>query len=363
MVQADWNELYHRRVSGGGPSGIRIGQQLFGLRETLEFGPPVGSLQVVELDQLLLQQAMMSKGSCQPQFAAYVFNITHQPYALNPYFPLTKMLDKAGLRDFYTLIQKIIRNPGFDLKLLDENRNDLWTNMPAHIVYLVAGHLAEIFYYRQDILERFLSSPRHVWLYTTPAAFANDGGVAGGNFDPGRGCLQLVLSRLYEGFNDKTPGVAPFLHEFGHMLDHFDASTGTIRTVSYGLLPGLRPEDGAIYTPEARERFIQGKRLELERYLNLHNGQYQEGDPLPIGHPYVFQNDTEFIAGYFEMFFRNPHYFASQNPDLYQGFSLLFKQDPRQFWTEDFPFYIQQNRDFYLKSGQRPGSPGITLPN
>jgi len=360
MVQVNWNELYNQRVSGD-PAGLRVGQQLFGWRESLEFGPPFGTLRAVEFTQPFVQQSKMSKGACQPQLAAYIFNITHQPTALNPYFPLTKMLDKASLKDFYKLIQQIIRSPNFDLRFFDKNRDDVSEKMPPHVVYLVAGHLAEIFFYRQDILERFLSSPRHIWLYTTPEAFANDGGVAGGCFNAEPGCLQLVLSRLYEGFNDRTPGVAPFLHEFGHMLDHFDTRTGKIGK-SNGLLPGLRPEDGEIYTPEARDLFVIGKRLEQERYMALHERKYRKDDPLPIGHPYVFQNDTEFIAGYFEMFFRNPHYFAELNPDLYQGFALLFKQDPREAWEQDFPFYIQQNRDFYLKSGQKPGKPGLTIP-
>jgi hypothetical protein len=359
MVQVNWNELYYQRIINYSPGGLHIGQQVFGLRDTLEFGPPFGSLQVVEFEQPFFQDVAMGRGRYQPQFVAYVFNLTHQPAALNPYFPLTKTLDKAGLKEFYRLIQHIIRSPGFDLKLLNENLNDLWTRMPAHVVYLVAGHLAEIFFYRRDILERTLSAPCHIWLYTTPQAFANNGGVAGGCFNPERGCLQLVLSRLYEGFNDRTPGVAPFLHEFGHLLDHFDSGTGKIGK-SHGLLPGMRLEDREIYTSEAHQLFVKGKRLELERYMTLYEGKYQENDPLPIGHPYVFQNDTEFIAGYFEMFFRNPHYFAEMNPDLYQSFARFIKQDPRVVWEQDFPFYIQQNRDFYLKSGKRPPLPGLT---
>jgi len=124
--------------------------------------------------------------------------------------------------------------------------------------------------------------------------------------------------------------VAPFLHEFGHMLDVCDAGTGGMRR-SEGLLPGLSPSDGAIYTPEARRLFLKGKRLELERYLRHHNTlTLARGEPPPIGHPYVFQNDTEFIAGYLEMFFRNPHAFAEQYPDLYEGFMALFRQDPRR---------------------------------
>jgi hypothetical protein len=63
------------------------------------------------------------------------------------------------------------------------------------------------------------------------------------------------------------------------------------------------------------------------------------------------------------MFFRNPHYFAQMNPDLYQSFAHVFRQDPRQAWQQDFPFYIQQNQDFYLKSGEKPPMPGITIPS
>jgi hypothetical protein len=106
--------------------------------------------------------------------------------------------------------------------------------------------------------------------------------------------------------------------------------------------------------------FLKGKRLELERYNRLVEGE-PPADPLPIGHPYVFQSDTEFIAGYFEMFFRNPHYFAAQNPDLFQAFALTFGQDTRTAWAQDFPFYIEQNRGFYL-SGKRPAKAGLTLP-
>jgi hypothetical protein len=105
--------------------------------------------------------------------------------------------------------------------------------------------------------------------------------------------------------------------------------------------------------------FLKGKRLELERYNLLVDGAPPD-DPLPIGHPYVFQNDTEFIAGYFEMFFRNPHYFAAQNPDLYQSFVDTFRQDPREVWGADFPYYVEQNRGFYL-SGKQPPKPGLTI--
>ena len=224
---------------------------------------------------------------------------------------------------------------------------------------MIAGHLAEIFFFRRDILDAFFKTEKRFWLYTTPRAYADHGGVAGGMFNSSNGAIQLVLNRLYEGFFAETPGVAPFLHELGHMLDHFQPSEESVSR-SGGLLPGLHLMDGDLYSAEARLLFRKGKRIELERYLNWQRGTAKSDDPLPIGHPYVFQNDGEFIAGYFEMFFRNPHYFAELNPDLYAAFSNLFRQDPRTYWREDFLFYIQQNRDFYL-SGKRPPAPNLTI--
>src|SRR5262249_849435 len=144
------------------------------------------------------------------------------------------------------------------------------SELPA-VAYMVAAHIAEVFFYRQDILERLLAAKCGVWLYTTQAAFAKDGGVAGGNFSSSKGCVQLVLSRLFEGYNAPTPGIAPFVHEFGHMLDFLDAGYAVIDKSS-GLLPGMRESDGAVYKPEARELFLKGKRLELERYVKLVNG-------------------------------------------------------------------------------------------
>ena len=97
---------------------------------------------------------------------------------------------------------------------------------------------------------------------------------------------------------------------------------------------------GKIFTPDARDAFVKGKQIEMERYERQVTNP--DGlDPLPIGHPYVFQNNSEFIAGYLEMFFRNPHYFATQNPDLYSGFQLLFKQDNEAGITKYFTVHLR----------------------
>ena len=61
------------------------------------------------------------------------------------------------------------------------------------------------------------------------------------------------------------------------------------------------------------------------------------------------------------MFFRNPHYFAAQNADLFMAYVELFGYDTRLAWTEDFPHYVNANRSFYA-SGQIPPKTKLTIP-
>lgn len=298
----------------------------------------------------------LTNGQCRPQAAALTFDSTGDFRTLDHYFPIVRMLEDVD--SFYQLIQHIAQHPNFDLQLIGANKTNLNMHMPASVRHLVAGHLAEVFYFRRDILARFLSSPRHFQLYTTPEAFHQDGGVSGGCYNPSRECIQLVMSRLFEGFNQATPGVCPFLHELGHMLDAFDSGSRSMKR-GEGLYPGLRVSDGDIFTPKARTLFLQGKRLELNRYLARQNGDFSQ--PIPVGHPYVFQNDGEFVAGYLEMFFRNPHYFCNQNTDLFMAYVELFGYDTRRAWAEDFPHYVNANRSFYA-SGQTPSKTRLTIP-
>lgn len=356
MLKQDWNEVFYRPLNHV-LRGLQIEETSL---RSVDFGPPVGSVPIVAMMNAEGDFSRLTQGSFQPQTSFFVFQLTRRPQSLNGYYPLVKTLDETGQKAFYELAQKTLLNPGFDLRLSDNKGDDVANRHPA-IAFFVAGHLAEVFFYRQDILERLLAAKPGFWLYTSPEMFKNDGGVGGGCFNGSKACIQLVLSRLFEGFNNPTPGAAPFLHEFGHMLDFLDAGRGVIEDKSSGFLPGMRQSDGAIYKPAARELFLKGKRLELERYNRLVDGAPPD-DPLPIGHPYVFQNNTEFIAGYLEMFFRNPNYFATQNLDLYQSFMLTFGQDPRKAWTQDFPFYVEQNRGYY-HSGKRPNKSGMTLPD
>lgn len=409
MTTVKWSDVYYQqfRLSQVSPlkqatsvikpdglyDGLTIGDTKIAVNESLDIDGRE-QVSINEMFDNLRRLELLTLSTCHPQLAFHIFALTQRPRYMETYFPLVKSLDKEQRRHFHETIQKVLLHEGFDLKLLrkydhrapdvmhtrdldfkrlDDLYNGSDTQFVDHIRlqpaigYLVAGHIAEVFFYRQDILDRLLRTGVHIRLYTDAAAYKADSGVAGGCYDTQEGCIKLVVSRLFEGFNQPAPGVAPFLHEFGHLLDFFDAAHLKQSTKSFGWMPGMRqsddrfpPEGADIFTPDARSAFVKGKRIEMQRYDKLAAGE--KADVFPIGHPYVFQNNGEFLAGYLEMFFRNPHAFAAQNPDLYAAFSVLLKQDPRQYWETDFPFYIEQNRAFYT-SGQRPQPHGLMLEN
>ena len=340
---------------------LEIGGYRLQLNDILMLGDALGRLSVQSIAEAAEQYTKITHEEFRAQLAFLVFTATTNLRALDLYFPMTQTYTEREREDFYRFVESLVQHPNFDVQLIRERRTQLPAQKFSGIRYLVAGQIAEVFFHRPDLCERFFATPRHFQLYATARAFAKDGGVAGGDYNPARESIQLVVTRLFEGFFGPTAGVSPFLHEFGHMLDHFEAGTGAMGRPQ-GLLPGLSPTDGALFRPRARELFIAGKRLEMERYLARYHGTARPTDPLPIGHPYVFQNDGEFIAGYLEMFFRNPNYFAAQNQDLYIAFVELFGCDPRPAWPQDFPFYVDQNRNFYL-SGQRPWTPHLSVPD
>jgi hypothetical protein len=303
-------------------------------------------------------------GSSNPApLPALLFDSTGDPWPLSHCFPTFAVLDHAARAQRFARIGAIAAHPHLDLRLIGERRRDLTSHMPASARWIVAGHLVEVLGEQAGMLDALLSQPRHIRLYTSATAFARDGGVAGGDYDPRRERIQLGLARLFEGFYAMRPGVAPLLHELGHMLDALDVASGRM-THGQGLLPGLDPRDGPLYDADARHAFVAGKALERARYeaIRLGAAQPNAGASLPIGHPYVFQNDGEFIAGYLELFFRTPNRFATLNPTLYAGFATLLRQDPRPAWPEDFGWYAQENQAVYLR-GEPLAPAGISVPD
>lgn len=382
MIELNWDDFYYR-VPEFSSEAVKLGTLTIPLDETLDFGAPLGTIRVRDLLFPHHHFGGSPRNLYQlPQLAMAVFLIRHRVYALNPYFPITQILDKSEQKAFYTLAGDILNQPNFKITLITlhegqpsrvvrllnawneavEQGSGVFLNSispyAAEIAFFVACHIAELFFYQRPILKRLMETSFEIRLATSKEAFEADGGVAGGCFNAEKRTIQLLLSRLFEGYKGKTPGVAPFLHEFGHLLDHFDVRQSRL-TESHGTLPGMRERDGVVFNPQARKLFLKGKAQELRRYMRLHDDGYHEGDLMPIGHPYVFQNDGEFIAGYLEMFFRNPHYFAAENIDLFDSFRLIFGYDPRRVWAEDFPYYVQQNQQFYRE--HRPPKPGLTI--
>lgn len=342
------------------PGGLLVGQALLRTDDGLQGGEGVGYVTALSLRQGITEYQRRVRGSYRPQLAALTFRTTGRVRALRGYFPLLRTLSPAERDDFFALVSAIATSDGLDQRLYDEGSLGSLreVSLPGDAVYLVAGQLAEIFFYRRDLLARLLAGPRHIRLFTTAAAFLRGGGVAGGCYSPADESICLPLARLYEGFYGPDPGVAPFIHELGHLLDCFDPHSGRLGAAS-GLLPGMRPSDGDYYMPEARDLFLRGKQIEQGRYEQRCAGDYSS-ESEPLGHPYVFQSDGEFIAGYLEMFFRNPHAFADRNPILFESLALLFEHDPRHWRSTDFAFYLDQNQAFY-RSGQIPPPHGLTF--
>jgi hypothetical protein len=338
------------------PRGLLLGGQLLANGDTVA-GLAGAALSVATLRVAAREHAVTIRGMAHPPLAALVAFVTGDPTALHPCFPLTRTLDPAGLAAFDALVAAVARSPELDLRCFDERWGGVReVPVPADAALLVAGHLAELFFVRRDLLETLLAARPRIWLYTTPRAFERGGGVAGGCYSPAEGAIKLLHARLWEGYTSPMPGVAPFLHELGHMLDCLDVAHGVLGPAT-GLYPGLRPADGAVYTAEARRLFAEGKALEIQRYRRRVVGERDA--EAPLGHPYVFQSDGEFLAGYLELFLRCPNAFAAQDPALYASFVTLFGQDPRRAWVEDFPFYVQANREYYA-SGACPPPDGLT---
>ncbi len=356
----DYNDIRNSRPSIVGQA-LQLAGKILTPPEEIDAGE-IGKISGHSLIEAGRRYDDLTTDSCRPQLAALVFDVTGDFRALDFYFPIVNSLkhDETARQDFYNAVRYISGHPGLDMRVYAENRQDVTAQTPPAVRHIVAGHLAEVFFYRRDILERLLSQSRHFLIYINRRAFDQDGGLAGGDYNFERQAIQLEMSRLFEGFSGKTPGVAPFLHELGHMLDHFEAGTGGMGHCE-GILPGMASRDGPVFTPQARQFFIAGKQLEQQRYMAFQNGQARPNDPVPVGHPYVFQTDGEFIAGFLEMFFRNPNYFAAQNPQLFQGFAELLHQDPRRYWPEDFSFYVTENRKAYL-GGERPHPQNISIP-
>lgn len=273
--------------------------------------------------------------------AAVIFDINHELEALGHFLPLINVLNRTHRHEFMARLNVLLRDPRLRIS---GHRAGTHVGLPLSARALSAGQILMCFFYRPDIIAGLLETQPSCDLFHSSADYARAGGVGGGCYDVRAHQIQLHLPRLYEGFFSPTPGVCPFLHEFGHMLD------GTsMRQCRYaecrGELPGM--------SDTQRMAFARAKASEHACYMAHYHGRAPSDGSHPLGHPYVFQTDGEFLAGYWEMFWRNPHTMAQVCPALFTAWCDYTACDPRIALPHDFLWYVDGNRTFY-QSGERP---------
>ena len=275
--------------------------------------------------------------TCPIQTALVLYLQSKELSALQHYFPIIGWLDGPGRQRWANLYATYLVDSPLRIAFIDTEHRPA----PLAVRTLVVGQLVSCFVNRPDVMAEFCATQPTFTICADNRTYMRVGGVGGGCYDETAHQMILEVSRLFEGYWQQNPGVSPFLHELGHMLD------GAQRRLTHGHeCVGELPAMDDVQ----RLAWQTGKRVEVEYYR-----RYQEAgrvvDSAPLGHPYVFQTDGEFLAGYWEMFWRNPHAFAAHNPDLYAGLTSYVGQDPRSY-TTDFTGYVTGNRAFYAR-GER----------
>ena len=273
--------------------------------------------------------------------AGLVFDTTAELDALGHFLPLIPQLNPAQRQQFRTKLNELFADRRLQITLWRER-----SVIPATLSMraLIAGQLLLCFWQRPDVLELVVASQPKFALYTDATSYARAGGVGGGCYVVEAHQILLQVERLYEGFFTPIPDVCPLLHELGHLLDG-TAMRVQKSGVCRGELPGMTASELA--------EFGAGKRAEYRCYQAWYHGRPPQDGQMPLGHPYVFQTDGEFLAGHWEMFWRNPHSMATTSPQLFAALCRYTRQDPRQFVTTDYLGYVRGNREFY-QSGERP---------
>lgn len=273
--------------------------------------------------------------------AAVIFDLNHELDVLGHFLPLISQLSSDERAQFMLRLNTLLRDPRLQIRLPYATAA---TRMPLSARALIAGQILMCFFYRNDVITTLLTTKPTFDLFLSVADYARGGGVGGGCYDLHAHRVLLHLPRLYEGFFDTIPGVCPLLHEMGHMLD------GTsMRQMLYGECRGEFPS----MTAAQHSAFARAKAAEYGCYMAHYHGHAPADGRHPLGHPYVFQTDGEFIAGYWEMFWRNPHTMATQCPDLFAALRDYTQSDPRKALPTDYMGYVNGNRAFY-RSGERP---------
>lgn len=324
---------------------VLVGHHAFSPADTLLFGDH-RSLGMERLVDAALRYHRLTGRGRTPQLAALLFDCTGERRFLRQYFPLAARQDAAGQEEYMAQVGQVAGHPHFALRLIDELGADRTGDLPASARWIAAGHLVEVLWHRRDILKHLLSDQCCLTIAVHELAQVQPGPHNGPGFVPA-----LPLPSLYAGCVGSVPGVTPVLSGIGHLL---------IRSGGFGRrresLLGMERGEALLWTMGARDLYVHGKRLEQRRYSRFRQGRARMGDPMPIGRPELFRDDRTFLAGYLEVFFRAPRYFAAQNPMLFEAFRSLLRRDPSHYLARDCAPYVDQSRAAYTGTSGLPPS-------
>gem|GEM_PF-1270913 len=338
MHRNDFQLLAHYSVSAT-PNQLTIGTYVLHLEESIagqHWQIPVATL-ITRWHELV---TYYGAGYHVP-LAGLIFDTSPELEALGHFFALIPRLNQSQRHQFRIKLNELLADSRLQIVLF-RGRNTIPATLSMRA--LIAGQLLLCFWQRPDILAAVVASQPQFHLFVDATSYSAAGGVGGGCYSPSDHRIMLHVARLYEGFFSPVPNVSPLLHELGHLLDG-TAMRMQNSSVCRGELPGMTANELA--------DFGAGKYAEYHCYQAWYHQRPPTDGQMPLGHPYVFQTDGEFLAGYWEMFWRNPHSMARISPQLFMALCRYTRQDPRQFVTTDYTGYLQDNIAFY-QSGARP---------
>jgi hypothetical protein len=266
--------------------------------------------------------------------ALLVYLQSREVSALQHFFPIIRQLTGARRQRWIHWFRQLLVHTPLEIFFL----NPAKTPAPLALQCMVVGQVVSCFVDRPDILTAFTGGTPSFWLCANGSVYDRVGGVGGGCYDDHAHRIILVAERLFEGYYTAVPGVSPLLHELGHLLDGMNRR---LRNEPFcrGELP--------LMTAQQLVDWRGAKETEVRLYQHYRSAGHIQGRA-PLGHPYVFQTDGEFLAGHWELFWRNPHAFAQTAPDLYLALAHIVNHDPRAY-TVDYRGYVDDNTAFYAR--------------
>ena len=313
-------------------------QLYIGGQEILE-----GTIRITDsatVDVASLRSAWLQLPVKQP-LAVLAFQASKEIRCLAHFFPLLRTCSDEIRSIFLRQLNALLQRPELSIVYISDAGS---SSAPFVLRVLVTAEILCCFWKRPDVIDVLIHSKPSIHLFSNRALYIRAGGVGGGCYNADSHRIMLEAPRIFEGFFTPQPNVSPFLHEFGHMLDGTHMRSHQLPHCQ-GRLPHMDESHLQLWR--------RAKSTEYTLYMAWYHHRPPSHGQTPIGHPYVFQNDGEFLAGHWEMFWRNPHSMARMSPQLFNAFVAYTKQDPRLSLAEDYMGYVKDNLRFY-QSGEQP---------